>query len=120
MTSTEVIFVLDKNNINILLLCYHFSTGCRSDRIDLKILLLLFKAPHNLSPQNITDLEFYTPARTLRLTNQMLLSVPRSKKKSKGDQAFIVASKLWNNLLLSIFRQPHLSKFVCLCGECIF
>lgn len=65
-------------------------------------------------PQYITDLEFYTPARTLRLTNQMLLAVPHSKKKSKGDRAFIVASKLWNNLLLYFQTAQSIKVFMSL------
>ncbi len=53
-------------------------------RIDFKILLMVFKALHNMSPSYInTLLEYHTSARTLRSADQLLLAVPRSKKNLK-------------------------------------
>uniref|UniRef100_A0A8C6PB66 Natriuretic peptide n=1 Tax=Nothobranchius furzeri TaxID=105023 RepID=A0A8C6PB66_NOTFU len=44
-----------------------------------------------------------TSARSLRSENLMLLSVPRTRLKTRGDRAFAVAGpKLWNELPLSI------------------
>ncbi|KAF7657054.1 hypothetical protein LDENG_00032360, partial [Lucifuga dentata] len=38
----------------------------------------------------------------LRSANQHLLAVPRSRLKTKGDQAFaLVVPQLWNNLSIS-------------------
>ncbi len=82
-------------------------------RIDFKILLMVFKALHNMSPSYITNLlEYHTPARTLRSADKLLLAVPRSQKKSKGDRAFmVVAPKLWNGLPLHIRQAPSLEVF---------
>ncbi len=82
-------------------------------RIDFKILLMVFKALHNMSPSYITNLlDYYTSARTLRSADKLLLAVPRSKKKSKGDRAFmVVAPKLWNSLPLHIRQAPSLEVF---------
>ncbi len=53
---------------------YQFSTG--------SILLMVFKALHNMSPSYITNLlEYHTSARTLRSADKLLLAVPRSQKK---------------------------------------
>jgi len=70
-------------------------------RVDFRILLFAYKALHSLAPDYICDLiRPYTVSRSLRSPpcNQSLLSVPRSRWKSKSDQAFsVVAPKLWNN-----------------------
>lgn len=82
-------------------------------RIDFKILLVVFKALHNLSPNYISNLiKPYISARSLRSSNQLLLVTPQSKKKSKGDRAFSVAGpKLWNNLPLYIRQAPSVEVF---------
>ncbi len=82
-------------------------------RIDFKILLMVFKALHNMYPSYITNLlEYHTPVRTLRSADKLLLAVPRSKKKSKGDRAFmVVAPKLWNSLPLHIRQARSLEVF---------
>lgn len=82
-------------------------------RIDFKILLVVFKALHNLSPNYISNLiEPYISVRSLRSSNQLLLVTPQSKKKSKGDRAFSVAGpKLWNNLPLYIRQASSVEVF---------
>ncbi len=41
----------------------------------------------------------YIPSRPLRSTDQLLLDIPRSRLKNRGDLAFSVAApKLWNSL----------------------
>ena len=58
-------------------------------RIDFKILLYVFKA----LPQYICDLLTpYPTPRSLRSSNQFLLSVPRAHFKTKGDRAFATAA----------------------------
>ena len=62
-------------------------------RIDLKILLFVFKALNGLAPQYITNLiTAYSAPRSLRPSSQQLLSVHHSCLKTKGDKAFSVAT----------------------------
>ena len=50
-------------------------------KIDFKMLLFVF----GLAPQYLTELlNFHTPARTLRSSNQLLLVTPKTKLKTKG------------------------------------
>jgi len=43
----------------------------------------------------------YTPAQSFRSADQLLLVVPKSKRKLRGDRAFSIAvPKMWNNLSL--------------------
>ena len=69
-------------------------------RINFKILLLTFKALHDLSPNYISDLLVpYRPTRTLRSAGKGLLTIPESRLASKGDRSFsVLAPKLWNEL----------------------
>lgn len=73
-------------------------------RIDYKILVLVFKALHNLAPVYLSSLvKFYTPSRSLRSENQYLLCTTRTKYKHRGDRAFSRAGpKLWNDLPYAI------------------
>jgi hypothetical protein len=82
-------------------------------RIDFKILLLVFKCLHGLAPTYLRDLlKQYTPARTLRSTNSYLLQVPKSRLKSYGDRAFpIVGPRLWNALPLNIKNCETITSF---------
>uniref|UniRef100_A0A3B5PWL6 Reverse transcriptase domain-containing protein n=3 Tax=Xiphophorus maculatus TaxID=8083 RepID=A0A3B5PWL6_XIPMA len=77
-------------------------------RIDFKILLLTFKVLNGLAPPYLRDLlNFQSVSRTLRSNNQLLLTVPRTRLKRKGDRAFSVAAPvLWNNLPFQI-RSAH-------------
>lgn len=82
-------------------------------RIDFKILLMVFKAFHNIAPSYITNLlKDHTPVRSLRSGDKLLLAVPRSSKKSRGDRAFmVIAPKLWNSLPLQIRQASTLEGF---------
>uniref|UniRef100_A0A3Q3IT75 Reverse transcriptase domain-containing protein n=1 Tax=Monopterus albus TaxID=43700 RepID=A0A3Q3IT75_MONAL len=82
-------------------------------RVHYKILLFVFKSLHGSAPSYLTDLlHWHTPTRSLRSANQFLLSVPRTKRKLRGDRAFAVAGpKLWNDLPLSIRQASALSVF---------
>ena len=74
-------------------------------RIQYKILLMTYKALHNLAPSYLTDLlHRHTPTRSLRSATANLLSLPiRTNLKSWGDRAFSVAAPiLWNSLPQSI------------------
>ena len=82
--------------------------------IDFKILLFVFKALHGQTPPYLSELlVIYTPPRSLRSADQMLLTVPRSRLKNSGDQAFATASaRLWNNLRLHIRISPAIDVFL--------
>ena len=69
-------------------------------RIDYKVLILVFKALNGLSPGYITDMLMeYTPSRTLRSQDSNLLVVPRTRLKSAGQRSFHYAAPfLWNRL----------------------
>lgn len=82
-------------------------------RIDFKILLFAFKCLNGLAPTYLSDLlELYVPARSLRSSDQLLLAVPKSRMKLRGDRAFtVVAPKLWNKLPLHVRQAPTLQIF---------
>ena len=76
-------------------------------RINLKILLLTFKAIHGLAPSYITDLVRVKPSNcrySFRSDSGILLSYPNFKTSTTlGDRAFVAfAPKLWNGLPLQI------------------
>ena len=82
-------------------------------RIMFKILLITYKAQHGFSPSYIADLlEQYTPSRTLRSSNQALLSTPKTNTQFYGGRAFsAVAPSLWNRLPKSIKEAPTTATF---------
>ncbi len=82
-------------------------------RIDLKILLFVFKSLNGLAPCYISDLlQPYSPSRSLRSSDQKLLIVPRSRLILWGDRAFAVsAPRLWNSLPLHIRTASTLLSF---------
>ena len=73
-------------------------------RIQFKILVITFRALHGQVPSYISDLiQLHTPTRSLRSLGQMLLMVPRTNFKTRGDRSFqAVAPRLWNDLPLSL------------------
>lgn len=82
-------------------------------RIDFKILLFVFKSLNGLAPEYLSALiKLHQPSRALRSADQMLLDVPRSLLKSRGDRAFsVVAPTLWNTLPQSVRTANTLSTF---------
>ena len=82
-------------------------------RIDFKILMFVFKILNGLAPQYLAELiHVHKSARALRSSNELLLDVPISRLKSKGDWAFAVAApKLWNSLPLYIRSAQTLEIF---------
>lgn len=86
---------------------YHISTILTSlkwlpvnYRIKYKTLVYVFKAVHGMAPAYVSELIAVRQApRSLGSNNKLLLTVPRSHLKLKGDQAFAVAGlRLWNSL----------------------
>ena len=69
-------------------------------RIEIKMLILTFKAYHGIGPKYLTDsLVKNTISRTFRSTNKGLLVVPKYNLGPYGKRAFsVIAPSLWNNL----------------------
>jgi hypothetical protein len=82
------------------------------ERIEFKICTLTWKALNKCAPNYITELLTpYTPARTLRSGDQMLLSVPKCRV-NYGERAFCIAApKLWNSLPLVVRHHEHYDAF---------
>ncbi len=85
------------DHITPVLRSLHWLPVCQ--RIDFKILLLVYKALNGLGPKYISDLLLrYEPSRPLRSSGAGLLSVPRVKTK-QGEAAFsYYAPYIWNKL----------------------
>ena len=68
---------------------------------------------NGLAPIYLTELlKPYVPTRTLRSSEQLLLAVPKTKLKLRGNRAFSVAApKLWNELPLHIRQAPTILVF---------
>lgn len=67
--------------------------------VKFKVLCYVFKGLNGQAPQYITDLLHQKCSRSFRSSNKLILTVPRSKLKLKGDHSFSVAAPhLWNNL----------------------
>ena len=77
------------------------------------MLILTFKAYHEIGRKNLTDsLIKYTPSRTLPSTNKGLLVVPKYNLESHVKRAFsVTAPLLWNNLPGQIRTTACLSSF---------
>ena len=82
-------------------------------RIDYKIILTVFKALNNMTPDYILELlQIYNPPRSLRSSNQNLLIIPKTATKTYGDRAFYSAAPtLWNNIPQSIRNCQTLHSF---------
>ena len=82
-------------------------------RIDFKIILFVFKSLNGLAPEYLSDLiQLHQPSKALRSASQVVLDVPRSFLKSRGDRAFsFAAPTLWNALPLSLRTANSLSSF---------
>ncbi len=77
-TCDNVVLIVIRTGIDVLL---HWLPVCF--RINFKILLLVFKWIG--APLFIELLRVHTPAKALRSSNQMILDVPRSRLKNRGD-----------------------------------
>ena len=77
------------------------------------MLLLTFKALNDSAPSYIKELlKQYNPIRTLRSSDGLILPVPKSVHRPKGDRSFpYSAPKLWKNLPIEIRRIKELSSF---------
>ncbi len=82
-------------------------------RINFKILLNTYKALNGLAPQYIRELLVpYAPSRTLRSSQQQLLTVPRCRLRTYGNRSFAwAAPTLWNTLPQTIRSASTLDSF---------
>ncbi len=85
-------------------------------RVDLKILLITYKALNGLAPQYLSELlSHYSPPRPLRYKNSGRLIIPRISKLQAATASsrsfFYLAPKLWNNLLNNVREANTLCQF---------
>ncbi len=82
-------------------------------RIDLKILLMTYKALNGLAPQYLSELlSHYIPSRPLHFQNSGRLIIPRISKSTAGGRSFsYLAPKLWNNLPNTVREADTLCQF---------
>ncbi len=82
-------------------------------RIKYKVLLYVFKAVHGMALAYVSELiTFRQSSRSLRSTNKLFLTVPRTHLKLKGDQAFAAAGpRLWNSLPSEITEITSINVF---------
>ena len=98
------------DHITPVLKSLHWLPVCQ--RIDFKILLLVYKALNGLGPKYISDLLIpYEPSRPLRSSGTGLLSVPGVRTK-RGEAAFsFYAPHIWNKLPENCRSAETLSSF---------
>ncbi|KAF7668705.1 hypothetical protein LDENG_00294700, partial [Lucifuga dentata] len=88
----------------------HWLPVCQ--RIDFKILLLVYKALHGSGPKCIFDLIVqYEPSRPLRSSGSGLLSVPRVRTKHDEAAFSFSAPQLWNRLPEDLRSAPTVNSF---------
>ena len=82
-------------------------------RIEFKILVLVFKAYHDIAPLYISEMiTKHEPTRSLRSSSKRLLIVPRYNLETCGRRAFSVNGPiLWNSLPDNIREPESLSTF---------
>ena len=79
-----------------------------------KILLLTYKALHQLAPSYISDMvSYHRPVRNLRSSNKQYLSISyRPSTKFYGDRAFVQAAPtLWNTLPIHVRTASSVTVF---------
>ena len=83
-----------------------------SQRIEFKLLLLVYRAVHDLCPVYLSSLVTpYISIRTLRSTDQDILTIPRYGLERYGRRAFSVAGPtLWNALPPAVRQANSVAK----------
>ena len=82
-------------------------------RIQFKMLILVFKSLNVAAPLYLSELlSIRASTYCSRSSSQLVLDVPRSRMKSRGDRAFCVAGPvLWNNLPVHVRSAQTLEHF---------
>ena len=103
--------------VNMSLLClFSFIGSLLNKGSFFKIAVIIFKALHGSAPDYITELiKPYTPSRSLRSSNKLLLFKPRFNLLTYGGRSFTMAApSVWNSLPLELSsccsRSPFKSK----------
>uniref|UniRef100_A0A8C6M6P6 Reverse transcriptase domain-containing protein n=1 Tax=Nothobranchius furzeri TaxID=105023 RepID=A0A8C6M6P6_NOTFU len=91
-------------SLHWLLVCYHSH---------FKLLIFVYNFfQSNAPPYLATLLNRHSPSRALRSSDQGLLAVPRSRCRTRGDQALsVLPPSLWNQLPPSVRLSPSLPVF---------
>ena len=81
-------------------------------RMRFKMLLVLYKAMHGLTPDYITVLAtHYVPQRHLRSANDNLFVVPKTQLHYGDITSTVAAAKMWNELLAVIQLSGNMNIF---------
>ena len=82
-------------------------------RILFKILLLTYRCLNGLAPAYLVDLITpYTPGRTLRSSNKLLITVPKTRLKTIGQRSFtFAAAHEWNELSMDVKTAQSIDSF---------
>ena len=81
--------------------------------IHFEILLFAFKSLNGLAPPYLSELLHpHIPTHSLRSDYQLLLSVPKSKRKLRGDHAFAVSAPKFRMICLCTLNRPLLCWFL--------
>ena len=119
--AVRIIFTVDRQHESSPLLKSLYWLPVKQ-RITYKLLLYVYKALNDLAPIYIFNcLELYVPKRNLRSSSDCLcLDYPITKNKA-GDRNFTVyASKLWNNLPMTLRNCTSVNAFKKALKTCLF
>ena len=101
---------LTRHHITPILRSLHWLPVCQ--RIDFKILPVVYKALNGLAAKSIVDLlSPYEPSGPLRSSSTGLLSVPRVRTKHAEAAFSYYAAQIWNKLPESCRSAPTLASF---------
>jgi len=92
MGQRDYYWILKNENTSLHLWSHYIGSLCNIE-IDFKILLLVYKSLHDLTPTHLSALlTEYQAGRTLRSSGRKLLKTPRTRLSQKGDRAFAVVA----------------------------
>ena len=82
-------------------------------RIEFKVPLSTYKALNDMAPEYLKDMLNIQRGRyTLRSTESIMLMIPRTKFKTRGNRSFAAAApKLWNKLPVQVRRSQDIQTF---------
>ena len=109
-----------REHITPVLVSLHWLPVCF--RVDFKILMFVFKSLHSKAPTYLSELVHVRSIdRVLRSSSEIILDVPKSRLKTKGDRSFAVAGpRLWNSLPAHIRAAQSLGVFKSLLKTYLF
>ena len=82
------------------------------ERIQFKVLLIVYKSLNNLSPRYLQDMfQYYNPSRTLRSSSKRLLVVKRTRTRYGARALANCGPKMWNQLPMCIRTADTILQF---------